>query len=85
MAKTVKMFNGVRVETEKGVKNYKDMTFFKAYTFNGVDETDIMRALIMNYPNYIILDGIDPKHPIFRFRLLGVNEDAPWETCIEEE
>jgi hypothetical protein len=46
--KTLKMFEGVRIETEDETENCKDMTVFDIINCTDEQKTDIIRMLLIN-------------------------------------
>lgn len=75
MSKTIKMFAGVKMVTDKGTQFYKDMDILKV--LNCPEEnfgTELTRALICSFPGYVDLSEFAEGYEVFKLRLLTCDE-----------
>lgn len=80
----IKMFEGVKVVTDKGTKFYRDCEVLNIITCEDKNfKSELIRALIIAFPNYVDLSEFTDEYEILKLRIVSCNEcklqTVPWE------
>ena len=85
---TVKLFEGIKVRCDDGVRMYKGFDFFRAYEVRDDLQTDLIRALILAYPGSVNLSDDVKEYSSFYISLITERDLLPvmkWEDVSSYE